>query len=183
MMDMPVQAGKRLQDLVVAWHEKQDRADVRQQHADLRRRRMSCADSLRPVQQTQDWTRSVEMSPSGRFQVLEEKAHQAVFTRQTVRWDAAVAILIAVAVLLGAVLLAELAGIGISSRNISRLDEKISYISQKNEELNVQLLSSTGDITVCTEAVKLNLIASGGAKTIALQAPANANMIFTGVGD
>ncbi len=181
MMELPVRVGKRLQDFSVAWQEKQDRMDRRQQHADIRRQRMTCSDTLRSFPQAQDWTRTMEMSPSGRFQVVEEREQkQPLFTRDTVRWDAAVAVIVALVVLFTAVLLADLAGIGLSSRNITRLDEKVNQANQKNEELETRLLSRTGDVTVCTEAVKLNLIASGGARTIGLTAPTNANMTLSG---
>ncbi len=181
MMELPVRAGKRLQDFSVAWQENRDRRDLRQQHADIRRERMTCSDSLRSFPQNQDWTRSMEMSPSGRFQVVEEKnQRQALITRDTVRWDAAIAAIILLAVLFTGILVADLAGIGLSSRNIGRLDDKVKLMTQKNEELESRLLSRTGDVTVCTEAVKLNLIASGGARTIGLTAPTNANMTLTG---
>ena len=180
MMDMRVQAGRRLQDVAVGWRENQDRRGGRkQQHADIRRSRMSCADSVRTFDQHQDWTRGMEISPSGRFQEVEEQTgRQKVISGNTIRWDVAIVAIILACVLVAGILLADVAGIGISSRNISRLGSKIDLFTQKNEQLRQEVSYSSGDVSVCTEAVKLNLIASGGAKTIRLTAPQDATLIL-----
>ena len=59
-------------DALLVWREGRDRRDRRQQHADIRRQRMSCAESVKDFQKTQDWTGQMAMSPSGRFQVIED---------------------------------------------------------------------------------------------------------------
>ena len=192
MMEMPLRRARRSLDtardfaatpfhnLRNSWHEYWDRADQRQQHRDIRRERMTCSANVNPGQ-TQDWTRTMGMSPSGRFQVVEDRnARQPILTRETIRWDAAMAVIIALIVILGGILFAEAGGIIISNRNISRLDEKITIVTGKNTELRQKLDVRSSDMSVCTEAVKLNLIAAGGAKTIALTAPGNANMTLTG---
>jgi len=178
MMDMRVQAGRRLQDVAIGWRETQDRRrGTKQQHADIRRSRMSCAESVRTFSQSQDWTRGMEISPSGRFQVVEEQTgRQKVISGNTIRWDVAVMVIILACVLVAGILLADVAGIGISSRNITRLGGKIDLFTQKNEQLRQEVSYSSGDVSVCTEAVKLNLIASGGARTIQLTAPRDATL-------
>ena len=40
-------------------------------------------------------------------------------------------------------------------------------------------LKNTGSASVCTEAVKLNLISSSGAQTIRLTAPADARLVLS----
>lgn len=179
-MEIPVKARRRLQDAAVAWQESRDRdADRLQQHADLRRARMTCASSLRTPQKTQDWTQGMAMSPSGRFRVIEERnARIPVITREDIRWSTACAIIVITVVLLTAILLADAAGTGLSMRNISRLEIKIKAVSQKNERLRTEISANSGDISVCTEAVKLNLIASGGARTVSLSAPEGAMLTF-----
>ena len=181
MTQVTARAGRRFQDAAVAWNENRDRrTGMRQQHADIRRERMSCSSSVRTFTQTQDWTRNMEMSPSGRFRVVENsRERNPVVTRDTIRWDAAVAVIILLTVLVFGTILADVAGIGISSKNITRLNSKIENISQKNDALRTQLMTSSGDVSVCTEAVKLNLIASGGATTISLTAPVNATLQFS----
>ena len=57
MMEMPIRAGRRMQDAVINWREKIAGIDeARQQHANIHRQRMTCADSVRTFQQAQDWT-------------------------------------------------------------------------------------------------------------------------------
>ena len=181
MTQISAGAERRFHDAAAVWNESRDRrTGMRQQHADIRRERMSCSSSVRTFTQTQDWTRNMEMSPSGRFRVVEDSRERTpVVTRDTIRWDAAVAVIVLLVVLLLGTILADAAGIGISSRNITRLNSKIENISGKNDTLKSQLMSSSGDVSVCTEAVKLNLIASGGATTISLTAPGNATLQFS----
>ena len=180
MLDMPIRAGRKLQDAAANLREGfSRRADERQQVNSLHRQRMTCSDSLR-FTNTQDWTEGMEMSPSGRFRVVENsRERNPVVTRDSIRWDAAVAVIIILTVLVFGTILADVAGIGISSKNITRLNSKIENISQKNDALRTQLMTSSGDVSVCTEAVKLNLIASGGATTISLTAPVNATLQFS----
>ena len=61
-------------------------------------------------------------------------------------------------------------------RSICPLFKEVELISAKNEQLASQLNISAGDITVCTEAVKLNLISAYGASTVRLDAPQGANL-------
>jgi hypothetical protein len=82
-------------------------------------------------------------------------------------------------VLLGAILLADVAGIGRSARTITKLNNRIEMVGEKNEDMQARLAVSANDISVCTEAVKLNLISSGGAQSIRLSAPANATLMLT----
>ena len=181
MLDMPIRAGRRLQDMVNRVQETWDRkTEPRQQQADLRRSRMSCSDSLRSFPQNQDWTGGMGVSPSGRFQVVEQpQTRRRIFSREGIRWDAACAMLIVFGALLLVILLMDLAGIGISSRSISILNEKIEGISARNEQIIGQLSASSSDISVLTEAVKYNLVASGGVRTIRLTAPMEANLTLS----
>ena len=173
MLEMPIRTGRRVQDAARRLREGIDRrTDERQQVNSLHRQRMSCSDSLRTFSNTQDWTGSMGLSPSGRFRVVEGvKPRQKIFSREGIRWDAAWIAIIAVIVLCCAVLLSDVAGMGLSSRSIRRLDSKIEDMAIRNEALRQELAVNAGDVSVCTEAVKLNLISGYGAQTIQLTAP------------
>ena len=172
MLDMPIRAGRKLQDAAVFLREGFTRhTSERQQVNSLHRQRMTCSGSLQ-FTNTQDWTGGMEMSPSGRFRVIEEaKPKQRFFSRDGIRWDVAWIAIAAVIILCIAVLLADLAGMGISSRAISRLDAKIADQGRRNDGLKQELTVSSGDVSVCTEAVKLNLISGYGAATVMLTVP------------
>ena len=175
-MELSMQAGRRIQDAMQSWQERREGFDPgKQQYADIRRSRMTCSDRLPAFRQNQDWTGSMGVSPSGRFRVVEQPQERPkIFSRQGIRWNVGKYILIAIAVLLAAMLLAEVAIIGINEKSIERLQGKIEMLAAKNQELETELIYSSGDVTVCTEAVKLNLISSNGAQTVQLTAPQNA---------
>ena len=177
MLDMPIRAGRKLQDAAVFLREGFARhTSERQQVNSLHRQRMTCSGSLQ-FTNTQDWTGGMEMSPSGRFRVIEEaKPKQKFFSKEGVRWDAAWIAIAALILLCAAILLADLAGMGIGSRSISRLDIKIADQDKRNDVLKQELAASSGDVSVCTEAVKLNLISGYGARTIQLTVPQEMSM-------
>ncbi len=129
---------------------------------------------------TQDWAFKAGVSPSGRFQVVEEPGkRRRIISSEGIRWDAARAAIIALGAVMAVVLLVMLASIGKSSSVIHTLDEKISVVEAYNEELSGRVAAQTGDISVCTEAVRLNLISSGGARTIQLTAPEGASLVLS----
>ena len=165
MVEASIRTGRRrMQDVFIRWQEQLDRLDQRQQQANVRRQRFSCADSLKEYQQSQDWTGQMGMSPSGRFQVIEEsRKREPLVTREGLQWHLGWGVLVTVAILLIAVLLFDLVSIGSSARTIDRLSSRIEMIAERNETLSAQLTYSAGDISVCTEAVKLNLISANGA--------------------
>jgi len=175
MTDIPLRARRRIEDLAVRWEERQDRSDrQRQQQADLRRSRMS-SDRVRTATQSQEWTGSMGMSPSSRLQIVEEAGKKTpVFSREGIRWNVAWGLVVGIAMLMGVILLADLSGIGISMRSINRLNNRIEMVTEKNEQITDQLSRSDGDMNILTEAVKLNLIGSGGARTVRLTAPTGA---------
>lgn len=178
MMEMPIRIKRRLQDAAINWRERMDGVDdERQQHANIHRQRMTCSESFRGFQQSQDWVEGVAVSPSGRFRVIEEKKpKQKIISAQGIRWDAAWIAVIVIAVICAAILLADVAGIGTTSRNLTKLDSKITAITERNEQLKSELNIQDADISVCTEAVKLNLISSRAVQTIILTAPTEANL-------
>ena len=173
MLDMPIRAGRRLQDAAVALREGIARhTNERQQVNSLHRQRMTVSDSMRSFTNTQDWTGGMEMSPSGRFRVIEEaKPKQKIISREGIRWDAAWAAIIAAVILCAVILLADVAGMGIGARTISRLDSKIADQGRRNDQLKQEMAVNAGDVSVCTEAVKLNLISGYGAQTVYLTVP------------
>ena len=181
MMEMTARARNRMYDNLTDWQETRYRKnEMRQQQADIRRSRMTCSASLPSFHQTQDWTGKMGMSASGRFQVIEEtKPKQRIISSDGIRWDAALTALIIAAVLLTAILLIDLAGIGTGSRTIVKLNNKISLLEERNEKLEAELILSTGSASVCTEAVKMDLISSNGARTIRLTAPENAKLTLS----
>ena len=181
MVEASIRTGRRrMQDVFIRWQEQLDRLDQRQQQANVRRQRFSCADSLKEYQQSQDWTGQMGMSPSGRFQVIEEsRKREPLVTREGLQWHLGWGVLVTVAILLIAVLLFDLVSIGSSARTIDRLSSRIEMIAERNETLSAQLSYSAGGISVCTEAVKLNLISANGASSVKLTAPQGATMTFT----
>ena len=181
MTDMSLGVRSRLQDGVINWQETRYRKnEERQQHADIRRSRMTCSADLPGIRQTQDWTGSMDMSPSGRFQVIEERKPKVrMISGEGIRWSAALTILILVSVTLCAILLADLAGMGNSGRMITKLNSKIHTVESRNEDLKLELEMSTDSATVCTEAVRMDLISSNGAQTIRLTAPQDARITLS----
>ena len=174
MLDMPIRSKGKIQGAARQVREGiSRRTGERQQVSSLHRQRMTCSGSVQPFANTQDWTGSMAMSPSGQFRVIEAKTRQKIFTRDGIRWDAAWVILAVVIVICLAVLLTEAASMGIRSRTISRLESKIEDMDRRNAELRQELAYSDGDVSVCTEAVKLNLISGNGVQTISLTVPQN----------
>ena len=173
MLEMPIRTGRRVQDAARRMQENYtQRTNERQQVNSLHRQRMTCSDSMRSFTNTQDWMNGMSVSPSGRFQVVEEiRPRQKFFSREGIRWNVAWIILFAVVFLCAAVLTADIAGMGLGSRSIGRLNSKISDLTRRNDELKQELELSSGDVSVCTEAIKLNLISGSGAQTILLTAP------------
>ena len=173
MLEMPIRTGRRMQDAARRLQENYTRrTSERQQVSSLHRQRMTCSDSMRSFANTQDWTNGMGISPSGRFRVVEEvRPKQKTFSREGIRWNVAWIMLFAVIFLCAAVLTADVAGMGLGSRSIGRLNSKIADLTRRNNELKQELELSSGDVSVCTEAVKLNLISGSGAQTILLTAP------------
>ena len=146
------------------------------------RQRFTVADHIdaRSFQHTQDWTEGMGISPSGRFRVIEKgEKRQMPITREGIRRDwGRVCLLLLLAVLI-AFGLAELAALGTSGINIRKLNRQIEAMEERNAELRVTLERSSGDISVCTEAVKMNLVSSNGVRPILLTAPEGARMVLT----
>ena len=174
MLDMPIRNRGKIRGAARQAREGiHQRFGERQQVSSLHRQRMTCSGSVQSFANTQDWTGSMAMSPSGKFRVAESRTRQKIFAREGIRWDAAWVILAAVIVICLAVLLTDAAGMGIRSRNISRLEKNIQDMDRKNAELRQEVAYNAGDVSVCTEAVKLNLISGNGVQTISLTVPQN----------
>ena len=176
MTEMTARVRNRLQDGVINWQERRFRKeDFRQQQADIHRSRMTCSASLPAFHQTQDWAGS--LTASNRVPVIEEtKPKRRLISSDGIRWDAAVTVLAVIGILLAVLLAADVAGIGTGGRTIAKLNSSIQDLETKNERIQEQIDLTAGNATVCTEAVKLNLISSTGARTIRLTAPANAQL-------
>ena len=181
MLEMPIRTGRRVQDATRQIRETiARRTGERQQVNSLHRQRMTCSDSMRTFTNTQDWTNGMGISPSGRFQVIEEaRPKRKAISRDGIRWDVAWIIVAAIVLLCGAILVADLAGISISSRTIGRLDSKIADMTKRNDLLKQELELSASDVSVCTEAVKLNLVSSSGVRPIPLTAPSGARGVHS----
>ncbi|MBR3334558.1 MAG: hypothetical protein IKG23_09735 [Clostridia bacterium] len=179
MSEMTARIRNRLQDGMIGWQERRfQKEDFRQQQADIHRSRMTCSASLPSFHQTQDWTGG--LTASGRIPVVEEaRPKQRLFSSDGIRWDAAVAALIIAGVLLLVLLAVDVTGIGAGGRTITKLNSSIRELETKNERLREEIDLQAGNSSVCTEAVKLNLISSGGARTIRLTAPVNAQLTFS----
>jgi hypothetical protein len=179
MTEMTARVRNRLQDGMINWQERRfQREDFRQQQADIHRSRMTCSASLPSFHQTQDWTGG--LSASNRIPVIEEtKPRQRLISSEGIRWSAAVTALIIVGVLLMAFLVVDVTNIGAGGRTITKLNSSIRELETKNERLQAEIELQAGSSSVCTEAVKLNLISSNGARTIRLTAPVNAQLTFS----
>ena len=179
MTEMTARVRNRLQDGMINWQERRfQKEDFRQQQADIHRSRMTCSASLPSFHQTQDWTGSLTVS--NRIPVIEEtKPKQRLVSSDGIRWDAAIAALIIIGIFLAVFLVADIACIGTGGRMITRLNSSIRELEAKNEKLQAEIDLSTGSANVCTEAVKLNLISSNGAKTIQITAPVNAQLTLS----
>jgi hypothetical protein len=179
MTEMTARVRNRLQDGVINWQERRfQKTDFRQQQADIHRSRMTCSASLPSFHQTQDWTGG--LTPSGRIPVIEEaKPRKRLISSEGIRWDAAVAALVIIGVLLVVLLTVDLACIGTSSRAVTKLNSSIHDLEAKNERIQAEIDMTTGSASVCTEALKLNLISSNGARTIRLTAPVNAQLTIS----
>ncbi len=179
MTEMTARVRNRLQDGVINWQERRfQKTDFRQQQADIHRSRMTCSASLPSFHQTQDWTGG--LTPSGRIPVIEEaKPRKRLISSEGIRWDAAVAALVIIGVLLVVLLTVDLACIGTSSRAVTKLNSSIHDLEAKNERIQAEIDTTTGSASVCTEAIKLNLISSNGARTIRLTAPVNAQLTIS----
>ena len=176
MTEMTARVRNRLQDGMINWQERRfQKTDFRQQQADIHRSRMTCSASLPSFHQTQDWTGG--LTPSGRIPVIEEaKPRKRLISSEGIRWDAAVAALVIIGVLLVVLLTVDLACIGTSARAVTKLNSSIHDLEEKNERIQAEIDMTTGSASVCTEAIKLNLISSNGARTIRLTAPVNAQL-------
>ena len=179
MTEMTARVRNRLQDGMISWQEKRYRKEeFRQQHADIHRSRMTCSGSLRSFHQTQDWTGG--LTPSGRVPVVEEtRPKQRLISSDGIRWDAALVALALVGILLMGILLADLAGIGNGGRVVRKLNSTIQDLEARTEQMQNEIAMSTNTASVCTEAVKMNLISSTGAKTIRITAPETAQLMIT----
>lgn len=147
--------------------------------APQRRERFSGTGKLETLslRHSQDWTSGAGVSPSGRFQVVESpRARQKAFGPKGIRADAARVLLWILIAVLSVLLLVRFASIGASEAQIRRLETRITAAEGKQKELRDRLTATGGDISVCTRAVELNLISSGGAPTIQLTAPEGATM-------
>ena len=176
----------RIQDAAINWQETRYRRNAdRMQTASLHRQRITLSDTVtldtsRLDSQSQDWTGGMGMSPSGRFQVIESaRGKQALVSKEGIRWNAAWIAICAVAVVCLGILLADLAGIGSGSRTMIRLDRKIAETAGKNEKMQAELALRDDDISVCTEAIKLDLISANGAQTIRLRTPVEARLTIS----
>ena len=176
MTEMTAMIRDRLQDGVINWQERRfQKEDFRQQQADIHRSRMTCSASLPSFHQTQDWTGG--LTASNRIPVIEEtKPRQRLISSEGIRWDAAITALIIIGLLLLVLLAVDVASIGTGGRVITKLNSSIQDLETKNERIQAQIDMTTGSASVCTEAVKLNLISSTGARTIRLTAPVNAQL-------
>ena len=146
-----------------------------------RRQRMTVADHLETssFQNSQDWTGSLGISPSGRFQIVENSGKQKrILTRDGIRQDWGRNCLMILAAILTVSILLEMAVLGAGKLRIQKLNSNIAAIEERNEALRASLARSSEDVSVCTEAVKLNLVSSNGVRPILLTAPSGARMVL-----
>ena len=155
--------------------------ESRKTEAYPRRQRMTVADHLetRSFQNSQDWTGGLGISPSGRFQVIENgRERKRILSREGIRQDWGRNFLLILAAILAVAVLVEMAVLGAGKLRIQKLNSSITAVEQRNEALRATLARSSEDVSVCTEAVKLNLVSSNGVRPISLTAPTGARMVL-----
>lgn len=179
MSEMTARIRNRLQNGMINWQEKRyQKESFRQQQADIHRSRMTCSASVPAFHQTQDWTGG--LTESGRHPVIEEaKPRKRLISSEGIRWDAAVTTLILIGVLMIIILVVDLAGIGTSGRVIGRLNSSIRDLENRNGQVQAEIDLGSSSASVRTEAVKLDLISSNGAKTIQVTVPINAQLTLS----
>ena len=156
-------------------------ADTAVRDTALRRERMNLNERLEmpAFQNTQDWTGGMGVNPSGLFQVPREGIRKKKpFSREGIRSDWAHVLLLALVAVMCVALLVQVASIGAENLRIRKLEARIEKAQENGRALRTQLEQSSGDISVCTRAVELNLISSGGAPTIRLTAPSGATLML-----
>ena len=62
---------------------------------------------------------------------------------------------------------------------IGKLNTSIRDLEAKNDRIKAEIEMGTAGASVCTEAVKLNLISSNGARTVRLTAPVDARLTIS----
>ena len=77
------------------------------------------------------------------------------------------------------ILVVDLAGIGTSGRVIGRLNSSIRDLENRNGQVQAEIDLGSSSASVRTEAVKLDLISSNGAKTIQVTVPINAQLTLS----
>ncbi len=156
--------------------------DHRVRYGSLDRDRITVSERVdtERFQNTQDWVRSAGVNASARLRVPENRRGRPVLlTADGIHRTLARAILGLLACMIAVLLLVELGAIGISRANIRKMNEKIAAVEERNELLRQDLARASGDVSVCTEAIRLNLISSGGARSIVLTAPEGASLMLT----
>ncbi len=149
---------------------------VRAEHT---RERITCSDALnRRLQNPKAWKDASSVHGDIRILKVDKVGNkQKLLTRGGIRWDLASAILLAMAVVFAIVLLTDLGVNGTSVRQIRTMELKLQAMQEKNDKLERQVAASMEDTNVKMEAVKLNLISSGGAGTVWLTVPEEATML------
>lgn len=110
----------------------------------------------------------------------EEKGN--CFTARGIRWDAATAILLALAVFLGAFLLVEAGNMIVTGNKVEELQTEYDRVVASNREMEVSLSRQTDDSRIGYEAVSMGLISTLGDKPIRLTAPEEAVMVVPALG-
>ena len=142
-------------------------------HPAMMRERISCAPGVRNAHRRQDWTERMQ-SPENRgfyYPVTDSKAPQKIFSKEGIRWDVGISIIILIAAVAVTVLMIDVAGLFGTDAGSYRT--RMNGIMAKNDVMSQELQKIANDNNAYREAIKHDLVYSGGIKTISLTAPEN----------
>lgn len=177
MVSMPINMKHRLQNIPQYFREKKDeKLAEKEQGADIKRVRMTEADSLGS---SFEWSgKNTRTSSMVRVEAVRvHRKRQPIITAEGINKKAGYGIVAVLAFVLIVVLLVDLGGIGYTNRQIKRTENRIETFRRDSEKTETQLADQKGDSKLISQAVGLNMV-SAGSNVIVLHAPENANLTF-----
>lgn len=142
-------------------------------HPTMMRERLSCSPGVRITHKRQDWTERMQSPENDGFYntVTEVKGPQKVFSKEGIRWDVGISIIVLFAAVAAVILLIDFAGLFASDADSYRT--RMNGIMAKNDVMTQELQKISSDNNAYREAIKHDLVYAGGIKTVYLTAPMN----------
>lgn len=149
-------------------------------HPAMMRERFTCAPGVRIEHRRQDWTERMQNPENGGFYypITDSRAPQKIFSKEGIRWDVGISIIVLVAVVAMTILLVDF--IGLVGSDADSYRTRMNGIMAKNDVMTQELQKISSDNNAYQEAIKHDLVYSGGIKTIYLTAPENDLTVLQG---